>query len=259
MRVVGADLARERNKLAIVQQVMQGFTVRAPAPGMVIYTKEWNGRKRTTGSQISAWDPTVATLPDLTQMESLTYVNEVDIRRISAGQPVSLTLDADPSKRLSGTITAVANVGEQRPNSDAKVFEVRIIVAGSDTTLRPGMTTGNAIETLRLQDVLFVPIEALGSNDGIPFVYLQSGNSVIRQEVMTGPMNDLAVLIERGVEEGNPVLLSPPANQGRLELRRLPDSPADDMTEGSAEPVAGGDTALDGRTIPLEANPRNRN
>jgi len=59
MREVGADLERQKNKLAIVQGVMAGFTIRAPAPGMVIYVKEWNGRKRTTGSQVSAWDPTV--------------------------------------------------------------------------------------------------------------------------------------------------------------------------------------------------------
>lgn len=33
-------------------------------------------------------------------MESLTYVNEVDIRKVAAGQPVRISLDADPSKRL---------------------------------------------------------------------------------------------------------------------------------------------------------------
>ena len=67
---------------------MQGFTIKAPAPGMVIYVKEWNGKKKTAGSQVNAWDPTVATLPDLTQMESITYVNEIDVRKISVGQTV---------------------------------------------------------------------------------------------------------------------------------------------------------------------------
>src|SRR5205814_1908103 len=68
MREVGADLQRQRNLLKVVQDVMAGFTIRAPAPGMVIYVKEWNGRKRTAGSQVNAWEPGVATLPDLTQM-----------------------------------------------------------------------------------------------------------------------------------------------------------------------------------------------
>ena len=126
---------------------MAGFTIKAPAAGMVIYVKEWNGKKKTAGSQVSAWDPTVATLPDLTQMESVTYVNEIDVRKIAVGQPVVITLDADPTKKLTGTVTKVANVGEQRPNSDAKVFEVKVAIEQPDTTLRPGMTTGNAIET----------------------------------------------------------------------------------------------------------------
>ena len=45
-----------------------------------------------------------------------------------------------PIRRRSstGTVTQIANVGEQRPNQDSKVFEVKIEVAQADTTLRPG-------------------------------------------------------------------------------------------------------------------------
>ena len=242
MREVGADLERQRNQLGIVQSVMEEFTVRAPSPGMVIYVKEYNGRKRTTGSQVSSWDPTVATLPDLTLMESQTYVNEVDIRKLTSGQPVSITLDSDPTKQLSGKIASVANVGEQRPNSDAKVFEVVIEIMQQDTTLRPGMTTGNAIETARYEDVLFVPIEALGSEDGIPFVYRVAGG-VRKQEVVTGPMNENYVIIEAGLEEDDTVLLVPPPDGATMRMEVLADSPnrveeSEDGTEpgSAAEP-----------------------
>jgi RND family efflux transporter MFP subunit len=222
MREVGADVARQKGLLKIVQDVIAGFTIRAPAPGMVIYAKEWNGKKRTTGSQVTAWDPAVATLPDLTQMESVTYVNEIDVRKIAVGQPVAITLDADPSKRLAGTVSSVANVGEQRPNADAKVFEVKVRVEQSDSTLRPGMTTGNAIETLKVAEALFVPIEALGSEGGVPFVYRQAGGRVVKQEIATGAMNDDEVTIERGLKAGDRVLLAPPGNRDRLALVRLP-------------------------------------
>jgi len=230
MREVGADVARQKGLLKIVQDVIAGFTIKAPAPGMVIYAKEWNGKKRTAGSQVSAWDPAVATLPDLTQMESVTYVNEIDVRKIAVGQPVAITLDADPSKRLSGTVSSVANVGEQRPNADAKVFEVKVRVEQSDSTLRPGMTTGNAIETLKIADALFVPIEALGSEDGVPFVYRQAGGRVVKQEVATGAMNDDEVTIARGLGAGDRVLLSLPVNHERLALVRLPAAGASGAT-----------------------------
>lgn len=242
MREVGADLDRQRNKLKIVQEVMGGFTIRAPAPGMVIYVKEWNGRKRTTGSQVSSWDPAVATLPDLSQMESITYVNEIDVRKISAGQPVTISLDADPGKTLTGTVTSVANVGEQRPNTDAKVFEVKVVLTQADTTLRPGMTTGNAVETFKAADVLFVPLEAVSSEQGIPFVFKQSGSRVVKQEIETGAMNDDEVVIVAGLEEDERVLLTPPADRDKMEIVRLPNSKV-------GAPAERGDTAAP--TVPL--------
>lgn len=251
MREVGADLGRQRNMLQLVQSVMQAFTVRAPAPGMVIYVKEWNGRKRTTGSQVNPWDPTVATLPDLTRMESVTYVNEIDVRKIAVGQPVVVTLDADPTKSLTGKVTSVANVGEQRPNTDAKVFEVKVVIDKPDTTLRPGMTTGNEIETAKVPDARFVPLDALSSDAGVPFVYQQVGGGVRMQEVATGLMNDDEVIVERGLEEGDRVLLTPPPDRDGLELRRLPAQPA-------PAPVAGGDTAIKASPRP-DSQPPKRN
>ena len=222
MREVGTEVSRQRALLKVIQDVMAGFTIRAPAPGMLIYVKEqWSGKKRTTGSQVTAWDPAVGTLPDLAKMESVTYVNEIDVRKVAVGQPAVITLDADPAKKLTGTVTNVANVGEQRPNSDAKVFEVKIQVEQSDSTLRPGMTTGNVIETLKLDTALYVPLEALGSDSGVAYVYKQSGGRVLKQEVVTGAMNDDEVVIEQGLAEGDPVVLTPPSDQAKLKLVRL--------------------------------------
>jgi len=222
MREVGTEVSRQRALLKVIQDVMAGFTIRAPAPGMLIYVKEqWSGKKRTTGSQVTAWDPAVGTLPDLAKMESVTYVNEIDVRKVAVGQPAVITLDADPAKKLTGTVTNVANVGEQRPNSDAKVFEVKIQVEQSDSTLRPGMTTGNVIETLKLDTALYVPLEALGSDSGVAYVYKQTGGRVLKQEVVTGAMNDDEVVVEQGLAEGDRVVLTPPSDQAKLKLVRL--------------------------------------
>jgi hypothetical protein len=195
---------------------------------------------------VNAWDPGVATLPDLTQMESVTYVNEIDVRKIAVGQNAVITLDADPTKKLTGKVTSVANVGEQRPNTDAKVFEVKLTIDQADTTLRPGMTSGNAIETHRSESALHIPLEAVTSENGIPLVYKQAGSHITKQEIVTGAMNDDEVIVERGLSEVDQVLLSVPHEKDRLTLERLPGSPAG--------PTAGGDTASPVRT-PLPAHP----
>jgi RND family efflux transporter MFP subunit len=237
MREVGSDRDRQRNLLKNIMDVMAAMTIHAPAPGMVIYVKEWNGRKKTVNSTVSPWDPTVATLPDLSVMESLTYVNEIDVRKLRVGQAVSVTLDSDPSKQLVGKIKQVANVGEQRPNQDAKVFEVVVNIEKPDTSLRPGMTTGNVVETEALKDVLYIPLDALVVEDGIPVVFKQDGGRVIKQEVATGAMNDDEVVIIKGLNEGETVLLSPPLNRAELEVQRLPGS------ENAPPAGVSGDTA----------------
>ncbi|HEY0997033.1 MAG TPA: efflux RND transporter periplasmic adaptor subunit [Gemmatimonadaceae bacterium] len=224
MSEVSADVERQRNRQQAVSAVMQAFTIKAPAPGMVIYAREWNGKKKAVGSTVSPWEPTVATLPDLTEMESVTYVNEVDVRKLAVGQPVTIGLDADPDKNLTGKVTSVANVGEQRPNQDSKVFEVKIAVAGSDTTLRPGMTTSNAILTASVAKALHVPLEALANENGVTFVYRRKGASVTKQEVEIGMMNDNQVVITQGLAKDDRVLLLAPADAAKLELVRLPGS-----------------------------------
>ena len=77
-----SELNKEENTLNDLLTLERKFTIMAPAKGMVIYMREWDGKKRAVGSQISPWDPGVATLPDLSIMESVTYVNEIDIRKI---------------------------------------------------------------------------------------------------------------------------------------------------------------------------------
>jgi RND family efflux transporter MFP subunit len=222
MAEVGADVQRQRNKLNSVQEVLGNFTIRAPSPGMVIYVKEWNGKKKGIGSQVSAWDPTVATLPDLGQMESLTYVNEIDVRKVASGQKVTISLDSDPTKKLPGTVVAVANVGEQRPNADAKVFEVKILLAQADTTLRPGMTTSNAIETNMVKNALFVPLEAVAVEGTTPFVYKRDGSSITKQQVETGLANENEIVIAKGLDDDDRVMLTAPDDKDKLEMKTLP-------------------------------------
>lgn len=213
MSSVGADLGRQQNQLKGIQDVMASFTIKAPAPGMVIYIREWNGKKRGVGSQWSPWDPAVATLPDLSQMESDTYINEVDVRKISVGQKVQITLDADATKKLQGTVTQIANVGEQRPNQDSKVFEVKIQVTKPDTTLRPGMTTANAIETASIPGVMSVPLEAVVNEAGFSYVYKKDGSHIVKQMVETGVANDNEIIVKRGLTKDDHVLLTVPTDK----------------------------------------------
>jgi HlyD family secretion protein len=204
---VSAKLRDVQTEVNQIEEVLEKFTVTAPQNGMVIYV--WGrGGKIKEGSQVSSWNPVVATLPDLTSMQSITYVNEVDIRKIKMGQRVGLGLDAFPEKKLTGEVTKVANVGQQRPNSDAKVFEVTIVINESDPLLRPAMTTSNTIVAEEIEDATFIPLEALYTeNDSINYVHLKSGK---KQEVKLGLSNSNFVIVESGLQSGEVLYLSTP-------------------------------------------------
>jgi multidrug efflux pump subunit AcrA (membrane-fusion protein) len=197
------------------------FTIKAPADGMVIYAREWNGKKKVVGSQINSWDPTVATLPDLREMESITYVNEIDIQKIATGQKVKLKLDADPNKPLTGTVTSVANIGEQRPNSDSKVFEVRVKVLEVDTTLRPSMTTANEILVAKHEDAISIPLECVHTEGTMTYVFKKDGGSVVKQEVKLGQVNESSAVVVAGIAQKDQMYLSSPPDAGKMKMVSL--------------------------------------
>lgn len=225
MREVTASLNQLQRRYRNMEEVLDEFTITAPESGMVIYRREWDGEKVTVGSQISSWNNTVATLPDFSVMISRTFVNEVDISKIAVDQKASIVVDAFPEKEFTGVVTEVANIGEQRPNQDAKVFEVKIRINESDTILRPAMTTKNTIITHIEEDVLSVPLEAVHPADSLVYVFKDQGARVVKQQIQTGLRNDNRIIVERGLDEGEQVYLSIPQNADELRWVELEETP----------------------------------
>ena len=125
-------------------------------------------------------------------------------------QIVQIGLDAIPDKKLSGKVTSVANIGEQRPNSESKVFEVKIQINETDSTLRPAMTTSNTILITTIPNVMYIPIEAVRSEGKQSFVYVRSGKKAEKRNVKLGVMNENEVIITSGITEKDEIYLVPP-------------------------------------------------
>jgi len=218
MREAEINLTRDRRRKEEMEAVLNKFDIRAPAEGMVIYKRDWDGTKRTAGTEINTWDLTVATLPDLSTMISTTYVNEIDISKVKVNQPVRVGVDAFPERKYSGTVIEVANIGQQLSNTDAKVFEVRIELNEHDSILRPSMTTSNQIVTGVLEGVVYLPLEAVHANDSVTFVYTDDRQ---RQIVVVGESNENHIIIEKGLERGQKVYLSVPEEPETFEFTGL--------------------------------------
>ncbi|PQJ78017.1 efflux RND transporter periplasmic adaptor subunit [Polaribacter porphyrae] len=218
---VGTEVSKIRKKLNDLLELLKSFTIYSDGSGMITYDKNWDGSKKKVGSSISPWNPTIARLPDLTKMESKTYANEVDIRKIKKDLPVKVGFDAFPDVVLEGIVTNVANVGEKKRGSDIKVFQVMIKLNESNDNIRPGMTTSNKILTFEKKDVLSIPLEAIFSKDSITYVYKKSGFSITKKQVKIGDSNNDAVIITQGLNENDVVYLNKPEGYESSQIAKL--------------------------------------
>lgn len=215
------EVRRRQNRVDLLRQVYQSLTITAPKSGMLIYERDRTREKIKVGSTVSAWRPVIATLPDLSSMMSLTYINEIDISKVKVGQKVTLGIDALPEKVLEGEVISVANIGQPMPKSDAKVFEVKIKVIGDVSDLKPAMTTSNIIQTGFFEDTLFIPSETVFENDSLQFVYLEKNGTIIKQVVDLGDENENYILVRKGLNENDKLLLSVPEDSEELSINGM--------------------------------------
>ena len=218
---VGTQVSKINKKLTDLLDLLKSFTIFSNGNGMITYDKNWDGSKKKEGSSISPWNPTIASLPDLTKKESKTYANEVDIRKIKKDLPVKIGFDAFPDVQMEGIVTDVANVGEKKRGSDIKVFQVLIKIKGSNDNIRPGMTTSNKILTFERKDVLSIPLEAVFSKDTITYVYTKSGFSILKKQVKIGDSNNDSVIITGGLTEDDIVYLNKPEGYDATQITKL--------------------------------------
>jgi len=210
------DFRLKQKRVDDLLKLYDALIIKAPKPGMVIYAKDRFGIKIQIGSVLTPWSPIIATLPDMTKMISETFINEIDIAKVKVGQKATLSIDAFPDKELKGEVISVANIGQPMPKSDSKVFQVNIRVYGSDHDLKPAMTTGNVIQTGSYNNKLYVPTEAIFETDSTKFVYLKK-KEIVRQIVDLGDENENYIIVNKGIKEGDLLLLNEPEKLDEIE------------------------------------------
>ncbi|MGX5820815.1 efflux RND transporter periplasmic adaptor subunit [Chitinophaga lutea] len=207
------EMKRREEQVSSLVELRDKFRITAPKKGLLVYVPDYSvGGKKKAGSAIRSWDPRLGMLPDLSSMLSKIYINEVDISKVKKEQKVTMGLDAFPEVKLSGVVTSVANIGENRPGSNAKVFEVLVKLDKVDSILKPGMTTSNNILINQVPGKVLIPLECVFSEKAHSFVYKKSGNDIEKREVKLGKSNDEVVVVEKGLAPGEKVYMAEPAS-----------------------------------------------
>jgi multidrug efflux pump subunit AcrA (membrane-fusion protein) len=148
----------------------------------------------------------VAQIPDMSSWEAVAKIPEADRGHLAPGQNVSIRVAAVPGRSFKGHIKSV---GASTGSAWERTFECRIALDEISAELRPGMTSNLLITVESLDDVLWVPAQALQQSDGRAFVYVRTNGSFMPRDVKLIRSSESQAVIT-GVDEGQLVALAKP-------------------------------------------------
>jgi HlyD family secretion protein len=151
-----AQVTQARAALNQSQVNLDHTIIKAPIDGIVISRSVDVGQ--TVAASMSA--PTLFLIAqDLGHMQVTASIDESDIGRIAAGQPVTFRVDAYPAQTFHGTVSQVRL--EPKTEQNVVSYATMIDVPNEDLKLKPGMTANVTVQIAMNEDVLRVPNAAL--------------------------------------------------------------------------------------------------
>ncbi len=151
----------------------------------------------------------VVQIPDMKNWEVSANIGELDQGHLSPGQKVSVAIVALAGKSYSGHVKTMG--GTSGPPWD-RHFETRIALDETGPDLRPGMSSNIVITAEVLDNVIWVPSQALFESDGRSFVYLQSPAGFTPHDVKLVRRSESQAVLT-GLNEGEAVAMSNPTQQ----------------------------------------------
>ena len=211
-RATAAELAQladkaayARERVAMLQAAIARMQVTAPRPGTVVYAVDEQGEKHKVGDNVWRMADVVQVVA-LGSMVGAGQVDEVDLARVAARQPVVLRLDALPDLQLRGTVAAIDPTVQARSRNDpSKIVKLRIAIDGHAAALRPGMRFRGQVEVERAPAVVQVPADAVFVTPSGPVAYRASAGGLERVAVVLGRRTASAIEIVRGLAPGEQV------------------------------------------------------
>ncbi|MGJ8639081.1 MAG: efflux RND transporter periplasmic adaptor subunit [Opitutaceae bacterium] len=212
-------MERFNERLAEFRDDYAGLVLRAPISGIVTLGDEpRRGRESkeiTVGTDVKPKE-VVARIPDLSQFLVRCDIPEIYRSRIATGQSAVLNNAALPELQMEGAVQMIATMSQRVNHWDARsprVYETKISTSSSDPRLVPGMTVEVEILVDVVEDVLYLPVEAIYNNEGESYCKVKSGFSTEERLIETGRASNSHVEVLSGLEAGDVVLLfSPTAN-----------------------------------------------
>jgi HlyD family secretion protein len=188
---VEAQETEARTSLQAAQEVLRNANVVAPNQGQVYSLPVRDGAFVNTGDLL-------VQVADLHKVRVRAFVDEPEIGKLQPGQLVEVTWDALPGRVWKGTIETLPTTVVQ--HGTRMVGEVMVSVDNEDLKLLPNTNVSVAIVTMRQQDALTVPREAIHQDEsGQQYVFEVVNGELKRRDVKTSVSNLTRVQVTSGL------------------------------------------------------------
>jgi hypothetical protein len=220
-------MGKAKEKLAEYKEdTEQRVTVRATGKGRVVYyTGSYYSRRSTSveiqvGEEISPRQQLII-IPDMSTLEIHTKVMETLVNDLVAGETkVLVGIRAWPGL---GKLPAVlkwrspqADLQHPWRSSGTKMYSAIIELENRDIPgVWPGMNAEVEMIINELEDVLYVPIASVFSEQEKSFCWRVNGGPPERVEIVIGATNEQSAEIKSGLKEGDRVMLIAPQTSGK--------------------------------------------
>jgi HlyD family secretion protein len=196
---VEAQETEARTSLQAAQQVLRNANVAAPREGLVYSLPVRDGAFVNTGDLL-------VQVADLHKVRVRAFVDEPEIGKLQSGQLVEITWDALPGRVWKGTIETLPTTVVQ--HGTRMVGEVTVVVDNEDLKLLPNTNVSVAIVTMRQQNALTVPREAIHQDEaGQQYVFQVVNGELKRRDVKTSVSNLTRVQVTSGLSDNAVIAL----------------------------------------------------
>lgn len=200
-----------QSRLEEAHETLKKLSVVTPSSGIAIISRNWSSNNKfQIGDQCWGGFPVIQ-LPDLSSMKATVRINEVDVAKITKGMKVEIKPDAFSDSTFTGTVASIANLAVNKEGSSKiKVFPVEILLNETHKNLLPGLTVSCRIIIDEIEDVLYVPLDAVFTEGDKSYVYRKSGGDFQKTAIEPGQNNTDYLVVKEGLKEGDEIALVDP-------------------------------------------------
>jgi len=185
-------------RLNLARNNLEDCKLKAPIGGEI-------ARRQADPGELAAPDRVIVLLMDMSRVEAEIGVPDLDIGRFALDEEVSFTMNAFPDQKFTGKVVLIGSM----PDPVSRTYRVRVSLANPEGMLKAGMiVTINFDVKNEGRKLVGAPLSAiLHSVETGPYVFVVRDGKAIRKDIVLGPMYQKLVGVEKGLEDGDVLIV----------------------------------------------------